>query len=225
MAAVSMYETIMSLPLFKGASYDAIHEFVEKTHLSFEKYRPGETIVNADQICHSVFSLLSGSVVSERAIFDGNVIVRETVTAPKMIGIEHLFGMETEFAAHIRAKDQCSVMSFSKTHFLRILHQNELFMLNYLNYLALEAQYSRIALKRTQMKDARAQLAFLVDIATSRTARDIQIECARIPLLEFLHSHHNDSLSIIAKLIEQGDVEMLSDYVMAIKSRHRLINA
>lgn len=50
MTKFSMFETLMSLPLFKGASHEQISLFVEKTHLSFKNYNPGENIASASSL-------------------------------------------------------------------------------------------------------------------------------------------------------------------------------
>ena len=38
--ASSMYENLMTLPLFKGVSYNRVSEIVGKTRLGFLKYLP-----------------------------------------------------------------------------------------------------------------------------------------------------------------------------------------
>lgn len=44
----SMYENLMTLPLFKGVSYARLSEIVGNTRLAFLKYLPGEAILEAE---------------------------------------------------------------------------------------------------------------------------------------------------------------------------------
>lgn len=54
MAANSMYENLMGLPLFNGVSYNRISEIVGNTRLAFSKYLPGETILEAGDPCTGI---------------------------------------------------------------------------------------------------------------------------------------------------------------------------
>ncbi len=58
----SMYDTIMGLPLFAGASHEKISEVIGKYKFHFLKYTEGQTIVTAGETCTHLKCIISGSV-------------------------------------------------------------------------------------------------------------------------------------------------------------------
>lgn len=221
----SIFEILMNLAIFKGASREAIHAFVEKTHLEFTKYFPGEVILNRNDNCENVVCLLSGSVVSERMVCKEGLIVRETLGPQVVLAAEHLFGMDRKYACHVRARDNCGVMSFSKKRYLELIKNNEVFLLNYLNFLSLQAQKMRMSIGNFRMVNALAELAFLVDITTSRRGCDIQLESTQMPMIKFLQLNIGTAQQDIAALQERGLLNVVSDYLINIPSRAKLIEA
>lgn len=222
---LSMYERLMSLPLFKGSNQELIHAVVAKTHLLFTKVKPGEAVVSLDQPCHSVIALLSGSVVREHSVFDNNLVIRETLDAGVVLGVEYLFGLERSYGYTVKAREQCGLMQFSKEQYLNLLQDHPILMLNYLNYLAYGAQRCENALHEHSMSDIVSQLAFMVDLSTSRHARDIQIESTRMPVLEFMHNHCKvqNSEDNLQQLADSGIIRFCSEYVLEILSRRKLM--
>lgn len=58
----SMYENLMTLPLFKGVSYSRLSEIVGNTRLAFLKYLPDENMFEAGQPCTHIKFIISGHV-------------------------------------------------------------------------------------------------------------------------------------------------------------------
>ena len=54
MTTNSMYENLMTLPLFKGISYARLSEIVGNTRLAFLKYLPGEPMLTAGDQCRKL---------------------------------------------------------------------------------------------------------------------------------------------------------------------------
>ena len=73
----TMYETIMSLPLFKGISRQQVSTFLEKTHVQFINYNPGERIVSVGDACTHIRYIISGEVVVTSNNYSGNLVIEE----------------------------------------------------------------------------------------------------------------------------------------------------
>ena len=58
----SMYDILLELPLFKGASYNRISEIVGKAKFHFLKYLPNEKIIEAGEPCTQLIFVIWGWV-------------------------------------------------------------------------------------------------------------------------------------------------------------------
>lgn len=136
----SMYETIMDLPLFKGTSHVQISDFLEFTHLNFLRYEENELIVKGGTPCHDLVFLLSGSASVEVPVLNGQATVHIILGLGSVIGANHLFGMHTDYPDDVRALETTSVMQIMKHQYLELLKTDNIYLINYLNYLSYRAQ-------------------------------------------------------------------------------------
>lgn len=219
----TMYETLMSLPLFKGATHDAIHLFAEKTHLSFEKFKKGDTIFHPGQQCDSVHCLLSGSIISKSEWFEGKLTISEVSGPNIVIGGNFLFGMSTSFSSLIEANEDCGLMSFSKKKYLELLQHNQIFLINFLNLLSLEAQYDKMAINRVISPQGIMSLPYIVDVTTRRNSNSIMINSANTSLANLFNIESSLLQPVLNKLEDCNIVKVISDRAFNILNRNAFL--
>lgn len=220
----SMYERLMCLPLFKGAGRDMIHAIAEKIPLDFTIYQPGQTIIKERAACSSVMCLVSGSIICEHHLFHDTLTIRERFESGGVIAVEHLFGLDTTVGMNVKADTRCGIMQFPKKQYMQLLQSNHLLLLNYLNYICKRAQLSENALKRHHMRSILSELAFLIEISTCSSARDIELECSSLPLAEILGGGSSDGYAALRELHNSGHIHIISDYKIKITSRQDLLD-
>jgi len=138
--ASSMYENLMTLPLFKGVSYNRVSEIVGKTRLGFLKYLPGDPLVRVGEPCTGIKFIITGSVRLTIHNVSDRFRVMQTLNAPSVISPDFLFGRDTLYPADGVAIDTVSVMQIAKSDFISLLHEDEIILFNYLNILSTNAQ-------------------------------------------------------------------------------------
>ena len=62
MADNSLYDILLSLPLFLGMSRNDLHEAAGKARFDFQKIAEGQTIVEEGERCLSLYFLLTGDI-------------------------------------------------------------------------------------------------------------------------------------------------------------------
>lgn len=129
MAPNSMYENLMTLPLFKGISYSRLSEIVGNTRLAFLKYLPGEQMLNAGEPCTHIKFIISGRARLTIRNENDRVRVGQTLTAPAVISPDFLFGRNTLYPATATAIDTVSIMQIDKKDFIPLLQRDEIFQL------------------------------------------------------------------------------------------------
>ena len=139
----SMYEQIMDLVLFKGISREQVSELVEKNCVVFESFRAGGSIVTFGQEQTRVLFIVSGNARMTTVSADRRIAISQTISVGAVIGADALFGWEITATATIDALTDLSALVFDKEQYVRLLKSDDIYLLNYLNYLALNMHNAR----------------------------------------------------------------------------------
>lgn len=218
-----MYETIMSLPLFKGVSKELVSSFLEKTHIQFVNYTDGDIIINKGDDCRSIKFIISGDVKIISSNFAGSMIVEELRTSGSVFSPEHLFGMDTTYPYDAVAVGNVSIMQFSKEQYVNLLHSDSIYMLNFLNYLSYHSQRPIYAIKLLSDGSFESQLALWIMSITDKDSTEINLICKKEYLMTMSHITLFDLDSALNKLKSLGLIEY-SESKIAIKCRRQFID-
>lgn len=137
---VSMYDTLLELPLFQGLTKENITSIIEKVKMGFHKYEAKQNIAIQDAKCNSLIFILDGSVAITTTDEKNNFKIEEQVNGPYIIEPYSLFGMHTKFNATYAAMGDVDTLNIDKGYILTNLCKFEIFNLNYLNILSSRAQ-------------------------------------------------------------------------------------
>ena len=198
----SMYEHIMTLPLFKGASLARMSEVIETLPMDFLRFGEGERIAAAGEACMHVKFVLSGAVKIV-VNWSGELSLTQTLAAPDVICPDFLFGMNNAYPGEIIASGaETSILQISKTDYLKVLKADEVFMFNYLNLLARDAQLSLTLPQNLLTASDAERIACWMYAATQSEARDIVLRYEAEGLCKMLGMSHQQLLDAVQQLSE-----------------------
>lgn len=203
----SMFEILMELPLFRGVSRERIAETVGMAKFHFLKYLSGETIVEAGTQCSHIKFIISGSVRSSISNPDGRFKVSQTLTAPAVIAPDYLFGRATNYPCNVTAIDNTGILQIAKSDYIKILNSDEVFLFNYLNMLAMNAQKSVGGVLALTTGSIEERIAFWLVALTQAAGTDITLECRQRDIYSFFGVQRT---SFIASLDAMKDRGMLN---------------
>lgn len=169
----NFFDRLIDLPLFKGASRDTITRVVGTYKLDFQRFAPGETIVEAGMPCRELIFVLSGAV--RVATATPLYVVRHTLPCDIVLTPEFLFGRSTEYPSTVTALgDAVSVVKIAKRDFFEILRVEPIFLYNYLNMLSLKSQK---CFEHIPGSTPGHVIKSIVNYFTDQASDDISIEC------------------------------------------------
>ncbi len=200
----SIYDILMSLPLFKGANRECMMQIVGSARLHFLKYPVYEVIVRAGDPCRGLSFIISGRLQLRIFNPDGLFSVTQTLNAPDVISPEFLFGKFTVWPATATAIGSVSMLHIDKADYLKILDTDPVFLFNYLNILSVCAQKSVEGILAVSTGSLPERIAFWISALTQPRSSDIVLECRQRDLtglfgvsrtalrsaLEEMKSHH-----------------------------------
>lgn len=188
MSEYSMLETLMSLSLFHGTSFEQIKNFVAKMHLDFNTFNPGEKVVNKGDGCKSLKCLLSGSVEIEKSFFSKNIKVKSLLHAQAFFAPERLFGLDNHYNFSATALNRCGVMDLSKQQYIALMRSDTVYLLNYLNCTCLGLQRAENFLETGSHDSIISFLKSIVNVSTVTQSDDIRLQFFNKTFKEFVKS-------------------------------------
>lgn len=127
------FQRLVNIPLFQGISRDDFINIASKVHFDFKTYKPGETIINADEPCSHLVCVINGTITQELRSDDGSYLFRELIDRPSALQADRLFGLRPRYCADFIAQRDTSVLTIPKHEVRDILFTYVTFHINYLN--------------------------------------------------------------------------------------------
>lgn len=220
----SMYEILMNLPLFKGVSYNKISEIVEKAKFHFLRFDPGSTIVSVGEPCTHVKFIIRGRARLTIESRDSRMRVGQTLVAPDVIAPDFMFGRNTFYPVTATAigEEQCGLVQITKADYMNILHNDEIFMFNFLNQLSVDAQKSIEGVLALTAGSLETRIAFWVIALTQTEATDIVLECRHRDLYSLFGVNRSVFFQTLQHMREEGLIDY-SPNTISVSSRRRLL--
>jgi CRP-like cAMP-binding protein len=135
-----LYETLLQLPFFQGITLYNFNELIGKLKWHFDKYQPGDTIIQSGDTCEKVMCILSGetsfTIDSSRKLYS----VTEYTSQPYIAEPYSLFGLSNRYRGTYTAETEVTVGSFPKLSYLTIVNDFVICRLNILNLLSNRSQ-------------------------------------------------------------------------------------
>ena len=163
---ITMYDTLLQLPLFQGLCKNDFTNIIGKVKLHFRKYNADDIIEQQEasfkmmqvekwmtfliltfilaialfNVVGSLIFLLNGEIISQTTDNRHSYALFETFGSPFVIEPYSLFGMQTNYTATYKARTDINIVTIDKLFVLNELNNYEIFRLNYLNILSNRAQ-------------------------------------------------------------------------------------
>lgn len=171
----SMYDTIMELPFFKGIGEDQLSQLLEKTSVEFLKFEDGERVANENDPVKTVNFLLNGRVRQSYRLKNYDLSIDEILGKGAVVGGLNLFGMDTSYQGDCVAIGKLSMMRIDKSQYLNILRSDNIYIMNFVNYLSAAAQKGPDLMLDSQSPSIRRTLEDLAFSIVSRRAETVMV--------------------------------------------------
>ena len=219
----SMFDTLKTLPLFKGVSDDQMSEVVGKTRFHFFKYLPDTEFIREGDPCTAFNFILDGAVKISVFNSDKRFKVTQVLRAPDVIFPDFMFGRYTDCPGNVTSVETTKILQVSKSDYLNILSQDSVFLINYLNMLSLNGQKSFGGVLALTTGSIEERIAFWVVALTQSSATDITIECRQRDLYSVFGVQRTSFIAALESMKTRGLIDFMPDRII-IKSRRAMVD-
>lgn len=215
----NMYELLIGLPLFSGASYERILEVVGSTKFHFLKYNAGEVFIKPGEPCTHLKFVISGSARISIANSDNRFVVSQTVKAPNVIAPDFIFGRTTLYPCTATALTQTGILQITKADYLKILNSDPIFLFNFLNSLSMNAQKAVEGVLSVATGSLEERIAFWIIALTQRGGEDIVMSCRQRDLYSVFGVQRSSFIATLDEMKEKGLIDYSSNEIRFLNRR------
>lgn len=213
---VNMFDKLMELPLFQGASHEQISALVAKIPFHFLKFSNGQRIIASGSASTHLRFIVSGKARSVTSGAAARVAVAQTLSAPNVVGADFMFGREPAYPFDLYAVGDCGILQLSKADYMSIVRSDDVFLFNILNYLSRNAQKPKLSLQHMSHGLVAERIAFMVSMFTSKASADIAITFRQKDLCLMLGTRRTALVSALSSLKARGIVDYTSSTISVL---------
>ena len=204
---MSIYDSLLQLPLFKGLTIESFNEIIEKYRFEFLSYNKDSVIINAGEECNCFKFVISGSVRSEFINDKVKIKIYETISAPNDIISNYAVGNNIFPISVVATDDNTGILAIDKQDFLSIMQEHRVVMLNYLILLSRKSQIPFEAYNQIATDNIRAKFALWILYFTNYNSSEIVIKAKFRDLYLFFGAQRGAFNSVLEELKELSIID------------------
>lgn len=218
---MSFLDTLLQTPIFQGVSKPKLTTCLEKHCVEFLKFSNGQKLISQGEASTHVKFLISGKIQNITNNKASNLSVKEVYSAPNLIAGNYIFGIETHSICDSFAVGDVGVMQIAKEDLLELLRKEQIFMINYLNFLSARSQTYYNTLLSFSTGELTERFALWVLLLTHKKAEEISL-FIRIDEMARLLGVSRDNLILTLQDLKKRKLLLYSENEIKITDRHGL---
>lgn len=172
-------------PIFAGLPLNEIEELINEVHHNVQQFMKGDMLAMQGEPCNRLIILLKGSVKAEMTDPAAKIVKVEDIAAPNPLATLFLFGKNNVFPVQVTAKEDVDALIIPKLSLIKMLHNNEQVLTNYLNISAHYASMLSRKLHFLTFRTIRQKLAmYFLDLAKPDKT-EIELDFTQSALSEY----------------------------------------
>lgn len=132
----TMFDTLLTMPLFQGLSHSDITNILESTHLDFRRAKPDTILAEENSTCNSLLFIFNGVISMKTYVANRSWYVEEELHAPLMIGLDALFSPTLYYRSTYTTLSPVRYFQIEKRNVHDLAEKYEVVRLNIINSLS-----------------------------------------------------------------------------------------
>lgn len=205
---ITMYDTLLQLPLFQGLCKNDFTNIIGKVKLHFRKYEANQTIVEQGSPCTQLIFLLNGEIISQSTDEQHSYSLQETFGSPFVIEPYSLFGMQPQYTATYKANTDSNLVTIDKSFVLSELNNYDIFRINYLNILSNRGQIAYNKLWNSHIGGTKDKITNFLLLRSMKPEGEKRLKIKMDDLAHLIDDTRINVSKVLNDLQEKGLVEL-----------------
>ena len=220
---MTIYERMLSLPLFQGMNKDDLTHLAGHTKFDFCRVEAGKVLVKDGEACTFLCFLMKGMLRVSSEADDHSFMLVEELKAPAILQPERIFGLYQRFSHTFTTTTPCNCLFIQKSDVVRIAEENAIFRINLLNMISTQSQRLCRNLWHQQPDSLQERIVRFIE---SRSLYPAGHKSLHIKMTRLAHELNDSRLDISRALNAMQDAGLLALHrgCIEIPALERLIN-
>lgn len=211
------YKILLRSPLFRGMNADEIETTISSVRTRSRKYKSGALVYSSGDPVNAFTFVIDGYVKGEMIDFTGRVIKIEDIKAPGAIAPAFMFGTNNRFPVNVVAVPDTELLIIDKPDFLRLLKENSIILVNFLDMISNRSQFLSDKIKFLNFKTIRSKLAQYILELAGKDKTEIRLDRTQNDLADYFGVARPSVGRALGDLEEMGIIETNGKNIRVLK--------
>ncbi len=198
-----MITELKNLDFFNSLKSSDIELILNNIHFQKKKYKKGETMVYAGNICDSLRILLSGSAHTEMTNLENKTIKIAELKKGQAIAVAFIFGSVNTVPVNVIADEDTEIIIFQKDSVKKMIALNNNILETFLATLSNQIQYLAEKIRFLNFNTLKEKMMYYLTDLSIRTNTDTVILPVTLQRLSGFFGTTRPSLSRTLKELEE----------------------
>lgn len=222
-----MFELLQRCNIFNNfRDIKEIEDVFNGIFYNLKTYTKDEILAYQDDEVNSLKIIIEGTARGDMTNFNGKLITIEEIESVRMLAPAFLFGKNSKYPVTIVAATDVKILNIPKNEFVKMMHNSEKLMINFMNELSSRAQFLSQKIKFLSFHDIKAKFAYyILNLIKNKNTNTVRLPITQDKLAELfgvtrpslaraIREMHNDGIiNARAKEIEILDSYRLYDLI------------
>lgn len=201
----SMYNRLLSLPLFTGMTTGELTQMLAHIHMEFQQYEAGEVIVAQDDRCNKLIYVLKGKVKAEYIDHEHHFVLQEFIDYPFVIEPYNMHGLVQKYEHTYMTEERTDTVMISKQEFHAIMLNYRIPRMNIMNLLCAKVQKAEQLLRQNEPKTVEDKIVQFIRrySITGKGTKQLQIK------MENLANHIQETRINVSNVLKEWNQQGL----------------
>ena len=213
------YSILSSSPLFKGLDVNAIELLLAGIPHRIKRFKSGTLVSQSGDPVNSLMIVVSGIVKGEMTDYAGRVIKIEDIPAPGALASAFMFGNNNRFPVNVICVSDTEILIIEKTDFLKLLMNNDMILVNFLNMISNRSQFLSEKIKFLNFRTIKGKLAQYILQKAGTEKSIIYLEVTQNDLADFFGVARPSVARALGELETEGLIEAKGKSIRLINRR------
>lgn len=210
---LTMFERLLTLPLFQGLTKQEITEVLAHVRLDFVNYQAGDEIVSQEDPCRNLICIINGEASSEYHDPKGRFIFSEDLPSLRVIEPYNMFGMYQKYSRDYFFKTDGVTLSIERKVAINHILNSNIVKINMLNIVSNKYQQTQriLTLMSDDTIEEKITKFILSHSSMPRGRKELQIKMT--DLADIVHETRLNVSRTLNRMEYQGLLNLQRGYI------------
>lgn len=211
---LTMFERLLTLPLFQGMTLKELSEVLTHVRLDFVKYQKGDEIVSQNDPCRNLVCIINGDISSTFREETGKFTLFEKLSRVSILEPYNMFGMYPRYSRDYTFESEGETLTIERNVFINHVLNNNIVKINMMNIISNRYQQTLRSLYRQENKSVKAKIIRFLQTYSSIQKGEKELSIRMVTLADYVEETRLNVSYALNALQDQGLLKLCRGMIL-----------